>query len=104
FLGEEGKDHIEPLEKALQLMQQAKNLGSVMQLNLSEDAASCIQQRYQQVKQEDFLDFNLKALLPKLEAYIPVLVALSRKFMAVVANPPYMGQRNMNQQLKKYVD
>lgn len=104
FLGEEGKDHIESLEKALQLMQQAKNLGSVMQLNLSEEAVSYIQQRYQYIKQEEFLDFNLKALLPKLEAYIPVLVTLSRKFTAVVANPPYMGQKSMNAALKNYVN
>src|SRR5690554_904656 len=103
FLGEEGKEYIEALEKALQLMQQAKNLGSVMQLDLSEEAISFIAQRYQAIKQEDFLDFNLTALLPKLDAYIPVLLTLSRKFTAVVANPPYMGQKNMNAQLKNYV-
>ena len=103
FLGKEGKDHIVALEKALQLMQQAKNLGSVMQLDLSEEAVEFIQQRYQHIKQAEFLDFNLKALLLKLEAYIPVLVTLSRKFTAVVANPPYMGQKNMNAQLKDYV-
>lgn len=104
FLGEEGKDHIEALEKALQLMQQAKNLGSVMQLDLSEEAVSFIAQRYQAIKQEDFLDFNITALLPKLDAYIPVLLTLSRKFTAVVANPPYMGQKSMNADLKNYVN
>lgn len=103
FLGEEGKEHIEALEKALQLMQQAKNLGSVMQLDISEEAVSFIVQRYQAIKQEDFLDFNLTALLPKLDAYIPVLVTLSRKFTAVVANPPYMVSGNMNQTLKLYL-
>src|SRR5690606_20186734 len=45
FLGEAGKDHIEALEKALKLMQQAKNLGSVMQLDLSKEAVAYIQQR-----------------------------------------------------------
>lgn len=104
FLGEEGKDHIEALEKALQLMQQAKNLGSVMQLNLSEEAVAFIAQRYQAIKQEDFLDFNLTALLPKLDAYIPVLLTLSRKFTAVVANPPYMGSGKMNSSLKHYIN
>lgn len=84
-------------------MQEAKNLGSVMQLDLKEDAVDYIQQRYQHIKQEDYLDFNLKALLPKLEAYIPVLLALTKKYTAVVANPPYMGQKNMNAQLKNYV-
>lgn len=104
FLGEAGKDHIEALEKALKLMQQAKNLGSVMQLDLSDDAIAYIQQRYQELQQAEHLDFHLTALLPKLQAYIPVLVTLAQKFTAVVANPPYMGQKNMNGQLKNYVN
>lgn len=103
FLGEEGKDHIEALDKALQLMQQAKNLGSVMQLDLSQEAIDFIQHRYQDLQQEQVLDLNLQAILQKAHSFIPVLLTLSRKFTAVVANPPYMGQKNMNAQLKNYV-
>ena len=104
LLGEEGKDHIEALEKALQLMKQAKNLGSVMQLDLSEEAVSFIQQRYQDLQQKQVLDLNLQAIIQKAQPFIPVLLTLTKKYTAVVANPPYMSQKNMNADLKNSVN
>ncbi|MEP1855322.1 BREX-1 system adenine-specific DNA-methyltransferase PglX, partial [Nonlabens ulvanivorans] len=104
FLGEEGKDYIEEVEKALQLMQQAKNLGSVMQLNLSDASLALIRERFEFLQTQEHLPFELQTIKPKLERYIPVLITLSRKFTAVVANPPYMGQKSMNGKLKDYVN
>ncbi|AWH75511.1 BREX-1 system adenine-specific DNA-methyltransferase PglX [Dokdonia sp. Dokd-P16] len=103
FLGEDGKDYIEEVEKALQLMQQAKNLGSVMQLNLSEESIEFIIERYEYLQTQEHLTFELQTIKPKLEQYIPILITLSRKFTAVVANPPYLYQTNMNSGLKKYL-
>lgn len=104
FLGEEGKDYLEELDTALRLMKQAKNLGSTMKLSLSEDAYAYIQDRYQSLQKEEYLDLNLKSILQGLQTYIPILLILTKKFAAVVANPPYMGQKSMNADLKNYVN
>lgn len=104
FLGEAGTAYVEDLGKALQLMQDAENLGSVMQFNLSPEAINYIQQRYQDLQQDQSLDFNLQAILHKAHLFIPVLLLLSQKYTAVVANPPYMGQKSMNGELKNYVN
>src|SRR5690554_4512795 len=104
FLGEDGKDYLEELDDALRLMKQAKNLGSTMKLSLSEDGYAFIQDRYQSLQKEEYLDLNLKSILQGLQAYIPILLTLTKKFAAVVANPPYMGQGNMNADLKNYVN
>src|SRR5690554_1739437 len=104
FLGEDGKDYLEELDDALRLMKQAKNLGSVMKLTLSADAYGYIQERYESLLKEDYLDINLQGILQGLKAYIPILLILTKKYAAVVANPPYMGQKNMNADLKNYVN
>src|SRR5690554_6941577 len=104
FLGEDGKDYLEELDTALRLMKQAKNLGSTMKLSLSEEAYAYIQDRFHNLQKEEYLDLNLKSILQGLQAYIPILLTLTKKFAAVVANPPYMGQGNMNADLKNYVN
>jgi hypothetical protein len=104
FLGEEGKEYLEELDAALLLMKQAKNLGSVMKLSLSAEAYNHIQNRYQSLQKGDYLDINLESILQGLKAYIPILLILTKKYAAVVANPPYMGQKSMNASLKDYVN
>ncbi|MFB9056533.1 BREX-1 system adenine-specific DNA-methyltransferase PglX [Mariniflexile ostreae] len=104
FLGKDGQDFAEELDTALRLMKQAKNLGSVMKLVLSEAARNHIQQRYTALCNDDYLDLNLKSILQGLKNYIPILLILTNKYAAVVANPPYMGQKNMNVGLKNYVN
>lgn len=104
FLGEDGKDYLEELDDALRLMKQAKNLGSVMKLSLSADAYVYIEKRYQSLLKEDYLDLNLESVLQGLKAYIPILLILTKKYAALVANPPYMGQKNMNVDLKNYIN
>lgn len=104
FLGNERQDYVEELETALRLMKQAKNLGSVMKLSLSEEARDYIQEHYNILQQDDYLDLNLKSILQGLKSYIPILLILTSKYATVVANPPYMGQKNMNAALKNYVN
>jgi type II restriction/modification system DNA methylase subunit YeeA len=104
FLGAEGTDYAEELEAALRLMKQAKNLGSVMKLNLSEEARSFIKHRFTELEHTEYRNFNIEAIYQNLRSYIPVLLILTQKYTSVVANPPYMGQKSMNADLKNYVN
>ena len=104
FLGAEGKEFVEELDAALQLMKQAKNLGSVMKLKLSEDARLFIEKRFKEFEVTGYRDFNLEAIYQNLKCYIPILLLLSKKYTSVIANPPYMGRANMNGTLKQYID
>lgn len=104
FLGAEGTDFTEELSAALQLMKQAKNLGSVMKLSLSDESRSFIDKRFKELKKTEFLDINIEGIYQSIKTYIPVLLILTKKYSAVVANPPYMGRANMNGHLKEYID
>lgn len=104
FLGE-GNDKYEPmLSEALKLMREAKNLGSIMIFKLSAAARKAIQQRLTDLSELSALDMNLQMLMPRLTPYLQVLLTLTQQYEAVVANPPYMGQKNMNASLKEYVN
>lgn len=104
FLGEEGKDFVDELVTTLELMQQAKNLGSTMKLSLTKEARAYILQRFEELSEEEFLNIDLQSIFQDLESFISVLKVLTRQYMAVVANPPYMKNSNMNLELKNYVD
>jgi hypothetical protein len=104
FLGSEGIAHENELTDALNLMKQAKNLGSVMKLSLSEDSISFIEKRFTALKNSEFRDFNTEIVYQKINSFIPVLLILSKKYIAVVANPPYMGLNNLNQNLINYLE
>jgi hypothetical protein len=104
FLGAEGIDYLEELDDALSLMKQAKNLGSVMKLKLSEKANAYIAQRFEELKTASYRDFNVEAVYQSIQNYIPVLLLLTKKYTSVVTNPPYIGLKNMNTGLKSYVN
>lgn len=104
FLGQEGEDFLEELEDALRLMKQSKNLGSTMKLSLSDEGSAYIWASFEDLKANNYRDFNEEALYQGLKEYIPVLLLLTKKYTSVVANPPYMGQKNMNADLKNYVN
>ncbi len=104
FIGTEGAAYEKELTDTLRLMKQAKNLGSVMKLSLSKDARSFIDKRFTELKNTDFRDINLEIVYQKIKSFIPVLLILSNKYTSVVANPPYMGQANMNSELKDYLN
>jgi type II restriction/modification system DNA methylase subunit YeeA len=104
FLGTDGEDYLEELDDALRLMKQAKNLGSVMKLKLNEEAQTYIAQHFEELKTAAYRDFNVEAVYQSIQSYIPVLLLLTKKYTSVVANPPYMGQKNMNTDLKNYVN
>jgi hypothetical protein len=104
FLGADGLTFTEELDTALRLMKQSKNLGSVMKLSLSQKAQTFITNRFTELRNDKFLDINIESIFQGLKSYIPVLLILIKKYSAVVANPPYMGQATMNADLKNYVN
>jgi type II restriction/modification system DNA methylase subunit YeeA len=104
FLGTEGNSYEKELAAALRLMEQSKNLGSIMKLSLSDDARTFIEKRFIDLKNTDYRDINTEIVYQKIKAFIPVLLILSKKYTSVVANPPYMGQGTMNAGLKDYVN
>ena len=104
FLGADGLDFTEELDTALRLMKQAKNLGSVMKLSISEEAQTFIAKRFNELKKAEYQDINLQGIFQSIKTYIPILLLLTKKYTAVVANPPYMGQGTMNAELKNYVN
>ena len=103
FLGDQGKGHANELEIALSKMQDAKNLGAVMKLSLSDPAHAFISARLKELD-DAHLDLFEEAISQDMTPFIRVLLTMTRRYTAVVANPPYMGQKNMNADLKAYVN
>ena len=93
FLGEKEQVVKETIE-ALKVLQLAPELGSIMQLNLSDSTRYAIERALERP------DSNKFPYAPQLH----LALALTRKYAAVVMNPPYMGRKNMNPTLAKYVE
>jgi hypothetical protein len=107
FLGTDGSTYLPELTDALRLLSQGKNIGSALKVELSADARRLVEQQYQlwQQKQRTASQSILEtSLWNSLCPYLEVLLVLSRQYAAVVANPPYMGQKSMNEALKDYVN
>ncbi len=104
FLGED-QEYLADLKEAMQLLNQGKNIGTALKFKLPEAAHTAIASQYQTWKnREHNLDFNEQLIWNKLKNFIEVLLVMTRQYIAVVANPPYLGPRNMNGELKKYID
>lgn len=87
------------LDEAFTLMEQAQNLGSIMKFDISnatrEFIIKCVEEQNKQHKfEESFRDlfhgFN-------------IILALTEKYACMAANPPYMGNGNMNDGLRIYL-
>jgi len=107
---EEGLDRegiSKDLNKGLLLMRQAQNLGSIIQFDLQEDTLIQLTLRYKHwLRREEANKLTIDELSwwkPLCEYLNPLNVLLGR-YDCVVANPPYMGQKNMNGELKEYVN
>ena len=92
---------------AIQLLQQGKNLGSAIKLKLSDEALGHTLQKFQEWSERDAklqLGAFDKVLWGILKPHLEVLFVLTKRYTSVVANPPYMGQKSMNGDLKEYVN
>lgn len=107
FLGANGHSIITELKDALVLLNQGKNIGSALKIDISEDAYAFVKQQFFAWNEKALagnLDIEEVGIWQRLQQHLEVLLVMGIKYTAVVANPPYMGQGNMNGQLKDYVN
>lgn len=88
----------EEIDAAFQLLEQAPNLGSTMKFAISERTRVYLQERVAcyEAKPQCSQDFEL------LVQGFRLILALTDRYAAVIANPPYMGAGNMNKVLSEY--
>lgn len=89
----------EEIDVAFQLLEQAPNLGSTMKFAISERTRVYLQERVAcyEAKPQFSQDFE-----PLVQGF-RLILALTDRYAAVIANPPYMGAGNMNKVLSDYV-
>jgi len=99
FLGG-NQEMIQEVCDAIDLMDQAKNLGSIMKFNISERTRNAIMIRMEEYEMETHVPEAIRQLMP----YMSIILVLTEKYSALVMNPPYMKAANMNDALKGYVE
>ena len=97
FLGG-NQEMIQEVCDAINLMDQAKNLGSIMKFNISERTRNAIMIRMEEYEKESHVPEAIRQLMP----YMSVILALTEKYSALAMNPPYMSRIGMNSQLCAY--
>ncbi|OYD42848.1 BREX-1 system adenine-specific DNA-methyltransferase PglX [Sphingobacterium cellulitidis] len=93
--------------KAFEQLRDGKNIGSALKIELSDAAREILIEQYYDWNtkaKQGTLDIEEVGVWQQLKNYVEVALVLSKKYAAVVANPPYMGQKSMNAQLKEYVN
>ena len=99
FLGG-NQEMIQEVCDAIDLMDQAKNLGSIMKFNISERTRNAIMIRMEEYEKDAHVPETIRQLMP----YMNIILVLTEKYSALVMNPPYMGSSYMNNALKQYVN
>ncbi len=88
------------LRETLGQFEQAKNFGSLIVPKLRDPAEAL-----RVVQAREFgSDLLLKEVQARVVTVLRMAEALSPKYHVVVANPPYMGKRSMNDRLKSFVE
>lgn len=99
--------HVQEVYKAFEALREGKNIGSALKISLSDAVREVLIAQYYAWNNKDkqgTLNIEEIGVWYKLKSYTEVALVLSKKYAAVVANPPYMGQKSMNAQLKDYVN
>ena len=91
------KQMIDETIEAIELFDDAKDLGSIMKFKLSPATREAIAMRLAEYRASGFNNFGT------LFRYFDIILALTAKYASVVMNPPYMGSGNMNPVLSRYV-
>lgn len=86
------------LDAAFTLMEDADSLGSIMKFDVSDTTRLYIQQCVEQYESDSMRDKSFKLFIHGLK----LILTLTEKYSALVMNPPYMGQPNMNPLLSNY--
>lgn len=90
---------LDELTDAVLLMNDAQTLGSIMKFNISERTRNVIAIRTAEYGQQEILLKDIRKMLP----YMQIILTLTKSYAALVMNPPYMGNGNMNEVLSTYV-
>jgi len=101
FLGEGSDEDIDEVHSAVKLLKRGQNIGSALILKLSVSARSRVLEALSKIA--IVVDLDSQMNINRLVQYLQITNILTDHYPAVVANPPYMGQRNMNGELKQYV-
>lgn len=99
--------YVKEIYQTIDVLRQGKNIGSALKLSLPAEAIAVLKQQYQEWQQKSqagTLDLEQQAIWANLKPYAEVALVLTQQYAAVVANPPYMGQKSMNGALKDYVN
>lgn len=98
FLGG-NQNIIKEVIEAIKLMDQAKNLGSIMKFKISDTTRNAIAVRMEEYEKQESDSDEMEQLKMRMQ----IILALTEKYSTLVMNPPYMGGGNMNASLSKYV-
>lgn len=107
FLTTQGAAFVAEVKEALVLLNEGKNIGAALKIDLTAEAYTFITNQYTSWNDQyhaGTLDILQQDLWNNLKPFVEVLLVVTKKYTAVVANPPYMGQSNMNPELKKYIN
>lgn len=103
FLMGSNQTMVKELREALQLMNHADTLGSIMRFDLSESTRNTVMIRVQEYEEQmangDIVTEENRQLLP----YMRIILALTDHYAALCMNPPYMGSGRFDDVLSKYV-
>ena len=87
------------LDAAFTLLKQADNLGSIMQFHISPATRRFMEEAILHYEEDSHYTTHFAGLMHGFR----LILALTDKYATVVANPPYMGNGNMNKGLSDYV-
>ena len=90
----------EELLEAFALLEQADNLGSIIKFNISDSTQEYIIKCIEAYVNEPKFESSFESLIHGYN----LILALTKKYAALVMNPPYMRAANMNDSLHDYVN
>ena len=102
FLGTDEAAVIDEVHTAFKLLKQGQNIGSALILYLSDTSRTQLLHALN-VDRSQSLDLSDQMALKCMSPFAEVSFILTDQFPAVVANPPYMGRKNMNGELVTYL-
>ena len=91
---------IEDLYAAFKVMQDVESLGSIIKFELADSTRYVMYESLTYWKKQTNIPESVRVIIPSIE----LILTLTSKYTSLIANPPYMGRGNMNNQLKKYLD
>jgi len=102
FLGESSEESVDEVHIAVKSLKMGRNIGSALILDLSKIARMRIEDAlFDQNWNSSDLEYQMT--IYRLIPFIRVAQILTDNYPAVVANPPYMGSKNMNADLAVYL-